>query len=77
MKNEKLVEKLIKEMDYPTTDELYDKLRSKLTKKEFNDTINKFFIENKILKDESDGRLVWVHNPELAKRIRDEGFLEL
>lgn len=69
----KLIEDLIKKMDYPTKKELWEALNKKISHEEVSKIVDGLVESNKILIDK-DGRIIWVYNPKLSKIIKEEGL---
>jgi len=70
------VEEKIKQMDYPTPNELWKALKGKFkTKNELGGVIDYFLKENMIILDK--GHIVWIKNPKLNKLLKTRGFVVL
>ncbi|GAI29887.1 unnamed protein product [marine sediment metagenome] len=66
-----MVEDTIKNMDYPRKTELWKALPKKVMYQTFNFIIDYLEESGKILIN--DGRIVWIWNPELMKKIMSSG----
>jgi hypothetical protein len=62
-----LLEEKIKQLDYPTPKELLKSLNGRYTKIEIGNVIDYLLSENRILLNK--GRIVYIWNPFLVKRI--------
>ena len=70
-----MVEETIKRMeDYPTKTELWKALPKKMMYQTFCMIIDYLIESNKIIIGK-DGRIVWVWNPELIKRVIKKGLI--
>jgi len=70
------VEDKIKQMDYPTPNELWKALKGRFkTKNELGGVIDYFLKENMVILDR--GRIVWIKNPKLNKLLHRRGFVVL
>jgi len=67
-----MVEEKIQEMDYPRKTELWRALPKKVMYQTFGIIIDYLENSGKILIDK-DGRIVWVWNPELIKKVLSSG----
>ncbi|MEF8880196.1 MAG: hypothetical protein V5A64_07395 [Candidatus Thermoplasmatota archaeon] len=67
-----MVEEKIQEMDYPRKTELWKALPKKVMYQTFNLIIDYLESSGKILIDD-DGRIVWIWNPELMKKVMKSG----
>lgn len=67
-----MVEEKIQEMDYPRKTELWKALPKKVMYQTFSIIIDYLENSGKILIDK-DGRIVWVWNPELIKKVLSSG----
>ena len=65
------VENKIKKLDYyPTPNELWKEMKGRFKIKAELGTIIEYFLnERKIILDKRDGRIIWIENSNLAKRI--------
>jgi hypothetical protein len=65
------VEKKIKSLKcYPTPNELWKEMRGRFkTKAELGTIIEYLLNKNRIILDNIDGKIIWIWNPKLAKRI--------
>jgi len=66
-----MVEEKIQEMDYPRKTELWKALPKKVMYQTFDLIIDYLLNSGKILID--DGKIVWIFNPELMKKIMSSG----
>ena len=70
-----MVEETIKKLKYyPTKTELWKALPKKVMYQTFSMIIDYLVSINKIMIDK-DGRIVWVWNPELIKKITQKGLI--
>ncbi len=70
-----MVEETIKKLDfYPTRTELWKALPKKVMYQTFAMIIDYLLNINKIMIDE-DGRIVWIWNPELVKKVMKRGLV--
>lgn len=69
------IEKKLKQLDYPTLNDLQKSLKSKFTKKELKSVLAYFLDENMILMDK--GHMVWIHNPRLNNLLHKRGYVVL
>lgn len=70
-----MVEKTIKKLKYyPTKTELWRALPKKVMYQTFSMIIDYLVTINKIIIDK-DGRIVWVWNPELVKKVMQKGLV--
>ena len=70
-----MVEETIKKMDdYPTKTELWKALPKKMMYQTFCMIIDYLIESNKIIIGK-DGRIVWVWNPELIKKVMKKGLI--
>ena len=67
-----MVEEKIQEMDYPIKTELWRSLPKKVMYQTFNLIIDYLEDSGKILIDK-EGRIIWIWNPELMKKIMFSG----
>jgi len=66
-KEVELIEIAIKELDYPTFDELFESIKGKISKRKLEGIIDILLLNHHILMDK--GKIVWVWNPKVADRI--------
>lgn len=70
-----MVEETIKKLKhYPTKTELWKALPKKVMYQTFSIIVDYLISINKIIVD-NDGRIVWVWNPELVKKITQKGLV--
>ena len=70
-----MVEETIKKLDfYPTKTELWKKLPKKVMYQTFSIIIDYLIDIGKIMIDK-DGRIVWVWNPKMVKKIAKKGLV--
>ena len=70
-----MVEETIRKLDYyPTKTQLWKVLPKKVMYQTFCMIIDYLMEINKILIDK-DGRIVWIWNPELIKRVAEKGLV--
>ena len=70
-----MVEETIQKLDYyPTKTELWRALPKKVMYQTFSMIIDYLVSLNKIIIDK-DGRIVWVWNPELIKKVMQKGLV--
>lgn len=67
-----MVEEKIQEMDYPIKTELWRALPKKVMYQTFSLIIDYLEDSGKILTDK-DGRIVWIWNPELVRKVLSSG----
>lgn len=67
-----MVEEKIQEMDYPRKTELWNALPKKIMYQTFKLIIDYLEKSGKILIDD-DGRIVWIWNPKLMKKVMRSG----
>ena len=71
-----MVEEAIKNLGYyPPRMELWKALPKKVMYQTFSMIIDYLISLGKIIIDKKDNRIVWVWNPELIKRITNEGLM--
>jgi len=76
LKNVQATEDKIKQLNYPTPNELWEKMKGKFrTKNELGGVLDYFLKENMILFDK--GRIVWIRNPKLNGLLQQRGFFVL
>jgi len=74
-KEVKLIEKAIKQLDYPTPEELFEAVRGKITQREFEAILGFLLVNHHILIDK--GEIVWIWNPDGHKALSKEDWVAI
>lgn len=61
------IEKAIKKLDYPTPEELFEIVKRKITRREFEAVLGFFLLNHHILIDE--GEIVWVYGGKAVDEV--------